>query len=290
MVLGTSLLQAQQLPDSSFEDWSGAKFDDKIQPLYWHYSNVSQMGFNFNFSDRQTGRTGGYSLKVSNQDMVAMGVNGGTSPGYVTIGETWLYVPGLTELDKRTAGVKGGIPWTYRPDSISIWIKREGSNANSENYNIVFYSWYGTSHGASYGNKGGSCSTISGGIDDEESDIRQALDANGCQTTQYATQVAEAALFEKATYSTWTKKTIPVYYFVDQAPTKCCVILSAGNYPAGNASTGIYAGNSLTVDDISMINPYDVQSVDVLKDSATAIYGVRGTNGVIIINMKKASK
>ena len=263
MVLGTSLLQAQQLPDSSFEDWSGAKFDDKIQPLYWHYSNVSQMGFNFNFSDRQTGRTGGYSLKVSNQDMVAMGVNGGTSPGYVTIGETWLYVPGLTELDKSTAGVKGGIPWTYRPDSISIWIKREGSNANSENYNIVFYSWYGTSHGASYGNKGGSCSTISGGIDDEESDIRQALDANGCQTTQYATQVAEAALFEKATYSTWTKKTIPVYYFVDQAPTKCCVILSAGNYPAGNASTGIYAGNSLTVDDISMIYSSKIQKLYV---------------------------
>ena len=52
----------------------------------------------------------------------------------------------------------------------------------------------------------------------------------------------------------------------------------------------LFVVDGVEMDDISMINPYDVQSVDVLKDSATAIYGVRGTNGVIIINMKKASK
>jgi hypothetical protein len=221
LVLGTNLSYAQQLPDPGFEDWNGATFDGAIQPTYWHYSNVSQMGFDFNFSDRQTGRSGsGYSLQVANKDMVAMGINGGTSPGYVTIGQTWLYVAGLTELDKSTTGVKGGIPWTYRPDSLSIWIKRTGGNVMNENYNIVFYSWFGTSHGASYGNKGGSCSTISGGVDDEESDIRQALDANGCQTTQYATQVAEGSIFEKASYPNWTQIRIPIYYFVDQAPTK----------------------------------------------------------------------
>lgn len=264
LVLGTNLSYAQQLPDPGFEDWNGATFDGAIQPTYWHYSNVSQMGFDFNFSDRQTGRSGsGYSLQVANKDMVAMGINGGTSPGYVTIGQTWLYVAGLTELDKSTAGVKGGIPWTYRPDSLSIWIKRTGGNVMNENYNIVFYSWFGTSHGASYGNKGGSCSTISGGVDDEESDIRQALDANGCQTTQYATQVAEGSIFEKASYPNWTQIRIPIYYFVDQAPTKCCVILSAGNYPAGNASTGIYAGNTLCVDDIEMVYSSKIQKLYV---------------------------
>lgn len=52
----------------------------------------------------------------------------------------------------------------------------------------------------------------------------------------------------------------------------------------------LFVVDGVEMDDISMINPYDVQSVDVLKDSATAIYGVRGTNGVIIINLKKASK
>ena len=43
-----------------------------------------------------------------------------------------------------------------------------------------------------------------------------------------------------------------------------------------------YVGN------ISVINPDDIESMTVLKDaSATAIYGARGANGVVIINTKK---
>ena len=38
----------------------------------------------------------------------------------------------------------------------------------------------------------------------------------------------------------------------------------------------------------SMINPQDIESISVLKDaSAAAIYGVRASNGVIIITTKK---
>src|SRR6201999_3852478 len=38
------------------------------------------------------------------------------------------------------------------------------------------------------------------------------------------------------------------------------------------------------------INPNDIQSLQVLKDAgATAIYGVRGANGVIVITTKKGS-
>ena len=35
--------------------------------------------------------------------------------------------------------------------------------------------------------------------------------------------------------------------------------------------------------DLSGINPADVQSVDVIKDGTSAIYGMQGSNGVIII-------
>src|SRR5438309_2960737 len=42
---------------------------------------------------------------------------------------------------------------------------------------------------------------------------------------------------------------------------------------------------SYNIDDL---NPLDIESIDVLKDaSATAIYGVRGANGVIQITTKK---
>lgn len=43
--------------------------------------------------------------------------------------------------------------------------------------------------------------------------------------------------------------------------------------------------------DITNINPSDIESIDVLKDgAASAIYGTRGSNGVILINLKKGSK
>lgn len=56
---------------------------------------------------------------------------------------------------------------------------------------------------------------------------------------------------------------------------------------AANNSTGLGAIES-SLNPMSTINPNDIQSVEVLKDvSATAIYGSRGANGVIIITTKK---
>ncbi len=50
------------------------------------------------------------------------------------------------------------------------------------------------------------------------------------------------------------------------------------------------AGNN-AVSPLSMINPNDILSIDILKDaSATAIYGSRGANGVIIITTKSGKK
>jgi TonB-linked SusC/RagA family outer membrane protein len=42
---------------------------------------------------------------------------------------------------------------------------------------------------------------------------------------------------------------------------------------------------------LSFINPYDIESIDILKDAdATAIYGSRGANGVIIITTTRGGK
>jgi TonB-dependent SusC/RagA subfamily outer membrane receptor len=39
------------------------------------------------------------------------------------------------------------------------------------------------------------------------------------------------------------------------------------------------------------VNPYDIESIQVLKDPAdTAIYGMRGGNGVIVVTTKKPGK
>ncbi|UWY27899.1 TonB-dependent receptor [Flavobacterium sp. TR2] len=57
-----------------------------------------------------------------------------------------------------------------------------------------------------------------------------------------------------------------------------------------NSGAGVtYAGATVNV--LSTINPADIESIEVLKDaSATAIYGSRGANGVVIITTKKGTK
>ena len=59
--------------------------------------------------------------------------------------------------------------------------------------------------------------------------------------------------------------------------------ISAGGDP-------LYVVDGFPTDNIQAINPNDVESMDILKDaSATAIYGSRGANGVVIINTKRGT-
>ena len=81
-------------------------------------------------------------------------------------------------------------------------------------------------------------------------------------------------------------------------------VSSAEGTPGGTMSIVIRGNNSITQDNSPLyvidgfpvedatvgatINPNDIESIDVLKDaSATAIYGARGANGVIIVTTKK---
>ena len=91
------------------------------------------------------------------------------------------------------------------------------------------------------------------------------------------------------------------------------VVTNGGGTPGGGATIRIRGGSSLNASNdplfvidglamdndgirgvanpLSSINPNDIESFTVLKDaSATAIYGSRASNGVIIITTKKGSK
>ena len=90
-------------------------------------------------------------------------------------------------------------------------------------------------------------------------------------------------------------------------------VTNGGGTPGGGATIRIRGGSSLNASNdplividglamdaqgikgvanpLSMVNPADIESFTVLKDaSATAIYGSRGSNGVIIITTKKGRK
>lgn len=59
----------------------------------------------------------------------------------------------------------------------------------------------------------------------------------------------------------------------------------------GSISAGVeplYVVDGFPMDNLQMLNPNDIESLDILKDaSATAIYGSRGSNGVVLITTKR---
>lgn len=73
-----------------------------------------------------------------------------------------------------------------------------------------------------------------------------------------------------------------------------------GNYPmyivdgvpvsanAGSVLSGITFPSNGEINPLNAINPNDIESIEILKDAdATAIYGSRGANGVILVTTKK---
>ena len=70
---------------------------------------------------------------------------------------------------------------------------------------------------------------------------------------------------------------------VRSVTVRSIVLLSASNAPLY-----VVDGIPLSSGGINFINPNDIETIDVLKDaSATAIYGSRGANGVVIVSTKK---
>ncbi len=240
---------AQQLPDPGFDDWSSS-FNGDAQLKNWHGSNVTQVGFKFTFMYKRDGRNGGSCAYVADKEVGAAGITE-PAPGYMALGQPWSYLESITKVSEATAGCDGGISFKYRPDTLSVWIKRTGNNTDKEYYHLIFYSWKGTSVGNTYTGKSGGCTSTT--HTDEESDIRQALDGNKCSTSQFATQIAEGWVKEYKTYSNWTQIKVPIYYMGNDVPDKCNVIFSAGNYPNFRANSGLYPGNDLYVDDVELI-------------------------------------
>lgn len=71
-------------------------------------------------------------------------------------------------------------------------------------------------------------------------------------------------------------------YVVDGVPLD----VSSDQQPSGANVAGV--GSNGSKNPLNFLNPDDIESIDVLKDaSATAIYGARGANGVIMVTTKK---
>lgn len=72
------------------------------------------------------------------------------------------------------------------------------------------------------------------------------------------------------------------------APGGLPSILIRGVGSINSSTDPLYIVDGVATTNIAYLNPYDIQSVSVLKDaSATSLYGARGSNGVILITTKR---
>ncbi|MBR5822802.1 MAG: hypothetical protein IKY67_01505 [Paludibacteraceae bacterium] len=259
-----SHLNSQQLPNSSFENWEHDAlndFEDGQRPVNWNTSNIKKTvlgitaGANMVFPDAGA-HSGTYCAKAINTEVGAAGITE-TSPAWITLGKPWSYIDGIN-TGSATAGTDGGLQFTYRPDTIAVWIKRTSSG--NEFAHIVFYSWKGTATGTSYLNKNGGCTSTT--HYDEESDIRLLVDKNECQTSVQAIQVAEAMWRSKETFTEWTEIKVPIKYLTNDKPEKCNVIISAANYPNKRANV-VELNAAIWADDVRLIYSSGIDEIYV---------------------------
>ena len=72
----------------------------------------------------------------------------------------------------------------------------------------------------------------------------------------------------------------------DNSPGGAAMVRIRG-FGSINANSPLYIVDGVPITNLNTINPNDIESVNVLKDpSTTAIYGVRGANGVVLIKTK----
>lgn len=68
-------------------------------------------------------------------------------------------------------------------------------------------------------------------------------------------------------------------------------VIIRGMATINSSSNPLYVVDGVVMEDFQLVNPNDIESMEVLKDaSATAIYGARGANGVIMVTTKRGKK
>jgi len=134
-------------------------------------------------------------------------------------------------------------------------------------------------------------SSISVGAEDIEGFVGAGIDqalqgkAAGVQVTANSGQPGGGMQVQIRGASTLNAANAQPLYVIDGVPVQNLV--KGGNdfgLDLGNGAVGSFSG-------ISNLNPDDIESMEILKDaSATAIYGSRASNGVVLITTKSGKK
>ena len=261
----TASMAAQQLPNAGFEDawatcypWSsdtnpngpyeGSKSKGST-PKPWCIANVYAMG---GFGAAQVGseaegHNGGKAVKLTNQT-----VYGQQIPGYMSLGTTWntSALKGFSpDPATKDGGSFGGIEFTFRPDALSFYYKRENGGENPAS--VVAYTWKGSWTQADVpGTVAGSNPKTTTMIDRDRNILGMKTTTGGKVTpSEDAKLISKINTTFTGDKAEWTLMEVPFEYEGEEAPEKINVAFAAGEYFSINVPKNL----SLTVDDVKLV-------------------------------------
>lgn len=292
LALSAGTVAAQQVNGSFNGDWetcypNGGSSSSGFQPKGWGASNVHQViafsGLVTQGTDRTLSDATTHSVKLLNTFCGVASV-GSTAPAYVTLGDAWNYGDYAnlnTPQDRSDGGSYGGMDFTYRPDSISLWVKRthqqgtpEKGTANpNEKATVLVYSW-----------KGSTTSTVRIGLEmtlfgnardvtmeNRDKDVLGMVTSGVTKSADFEL-IAKTENYIEGDITEWKRVAFPITYLTNSTPEKLNIVLASSDY-FNRPNLGV--GNEFDIDDVELI--YNSQLAS-LAYNGTAIEGFNKEN------------
>lgn len=272
------MANAQQLPNGNFDGtWVDCKPDGSnvvgVQPEGWMASNVYKyflmavkVPLVFQDVDYNAASDNLFSVRMENLFAGAFGI-GANAPGYITLGTSWAYGDisnvGDPEKDTSDGGSYGSIPFEFRPDALSLWVKRtHGKEKPREKASVILYSWKGQT--SSQVTTGLSNKPVVIEMVDREKDVLGIIQ-DGVTKTNFEL-ISTSENYIEGDITEWTQFTYPITYVSDGTPEKINVILSSSDY-FNRAELG--KDNKFWVDDVKFIYYSRLASISLNGDAIT---------------------
>ena len=272
------MANAQQLPNGNFDGtWVDCKPDGSnvvgTQPEGWMASNVYKyflmavkVPLVFQDVDYSAASDNLFSVRMENLFAGAFGI-GANAPGYITLGTSWAYGDisnvGDPEKDTSDGGSYGSIPFEFRPDALSLWVKRtHGTEKPSEKASVILYSWKGQT--SSEVITGLSSNPVKINMVDREKDVLGIIQ-DGVTKTNFEL-ISTSENYIEGDITEWTQFTYPITYVSDGTPEKINVILSSSDY-FDRSQLG--KDNKFWVDDVKFVYYSRLASISLNKEAIT---------------------
>lgn len=255
-----TLTNAQQI-GGEFDKFETGYNSVGVQPVGWKGSNVKQKVFisvskQMVFED--SGRTN-KAVKMTNAWVGKYGI-GSNAPSYITLGNPWVYA--TMTISEADGGTYGGMDFTYRPDALQGYIKRQLGSEKKEVAQIFVYSWKGTTTINKTVSSSDGKNTNTDLIDRDRDVLGGQLGFNDGASKSDDFELISYGKYEvpaDQNISDWTKVIVPIDYLSNNVPEKLNVIISSADYfNRGN----IGKDNTLWADDFEFVYYSELASLD----------------------------